>query len=135
MEREIAVAAKWWSDQLRGTPRHDNGDGPQSAILNWASSGREPLPEEKIAAFESALVEGLRVHLAGTWRLDDPLVGRGLRCVGVDYSPHKVLADAAAKADIDLGGRLPVKTLMWISPGQVQVRAGYGAPITDMDLD
>ena len=50
------------------------------------------------------------------------------RVVSTDYGPDDVLKDAANKAHINgQMFRFPMKTIMWINPGRVEVRPGYAA--------
>ena len=47
MEKEIDVAAKWWADQLRQVPKHDNGDAMCNMMASWAAdSTRRVITEE-----------------------------------------------------------------------------------------
>ena len=57
-----------------------------------------------------------------------PEWGSFSRRVSCDYHPHPILAEAAKSAGItDDCPPFPIKTAMWINPGSVVVRYGYGA--------
>mgnify|MGYP001559346407 CR=1 FL=1 len=110
-----AAAAKWWADKLRGPVIHDNGERMQSAMMT-ALQPDVPVPDEKIDEFDyflgTALSETDYNHIT----------------VGVDYGPDRILSEAAEKAGINLEFRLPIKTMMWITPEKVSVSEGYRAP-------
>ncbi len=74
---------------------------------------------------------------SGSWRdaveKDDPQWGSALRTICVDYGPEQILADAAEVAGISRL-RFPYKTVMWVSPGSVEVALGYGSPAVELEL-
>jgi hypothetical protein len=78
-----------------------------------------------------ALSERIEVHLRkwdDAWHPDNPLRGSALRDVSNDYGAHPVLAEAAESVGIKLRTLdLPIKTVMWINPGEVKVAEGYSA--------
>jgi len=128
---EIAVAAKWWADQLRDTPKHDNGDAFQSAFATVTASMLKRPTSEQVERFETELATALSSALGfsgDSWREDDPMWASGARVIGVDYHPDQILEDALNAAGIGDGFcLLPFKTLMWIDPNSVNVAQGYGA--------
>ena len=125
---EVECAAKWWADQLRQSPTHDNGDGFQSALLALVSNREPLLSEAQIALFEQILANKLQVQVdRSDWNPEKPELGGAWRMVSVDYDPCPVLYDAAERVGIDVGYRFPIKTHMWIDPGSVKVAVGYGA--------
>jgi hypothetical protein len=135
MEREARTAAKWWADQLRDQPQHDNGDALGSAFAGLVAARLPPLTYEQIAAFEQHLCAGLLVLLkADTWDETDPGRGGYFRTVAVDYDPDPLLTGAARQAGFKADLRLPIKTVMWINPGEVSVACGYGAPEEKLPL-
>jgi hypothetical protein len=122
MNDEIAAAVNWWADQLRGPAKMDNGDAFGSA------KDLPPVTEEQIEKFKASLTEKLPAYLGRYWNPEDPLCGSYFRTLSVDYDPCALLSDAADYAGIDAQGlRFPIKTVMWIDPGEVRVACGYGA--------
>jgi len=129
VKKEIEAAVNWWVDILKGNPNHDNGESLQSIFANLCARTLKPLSEEKIYTFRLSLTEGItkRIEKLGH-DPNNPMWGSSLRCFGTDYHPDVVLAEAAEKAEIDaISLRFPIKTLMWINPGEVTVSRGYGA--------
>ena len=125
---EVAAAAKWWADQLRHKPVHDNGDVMGSMLATLAAANLAPISDEQIAAFESALASHLQAACEKHWHSDDPIRGGVYRTTATDYAPEGVLVDALQDAGIADGDlRLPIKTVVWIDPGKVDVACGYGA--------
>ena len=132
IKEEIKVAAKWWADQLRQSPRHDNGDAFQSGLATLLASQVGHPSEEQIARFERELAELLSVQDAfqgDSWIPSRPEWASYARCIGCDYHPDRVISDALRKAGIEsFSLLLPFKTVMQINPGEVNVAYGYGAP-------
>jgi hypothetical protein len=127
---EIKVAAKWWADIILGAPQ-DNGDAFQSGFAT-ALGLRMPHPTpEQAERFRELLETKLMAHTQSEhWRPDDPIWGGARRTLAVDYHPCALLDDTAKAAGIDVNfSTFPMKTVMWIDPGKVEVRCGYGAPI------
>lgn len=127
---ELLVAAKWWANLLRRHPNHDNGDASQSSFANAVTTTVcRPLTEEQVIRFQDALVEECANAYAGhTWNEESPHYASALRALVTDYGPGFLLNNALDKAGIDHGNlRLPYKTVMWVNPGSVMVRPGYGA--------
>lgn len=131
MKDEIDAAVSWWSQQLQGTAQHDVGDSFNSMFASIAQSAMnlQPLPPGQIQAFEAALRNVIikMIEKSGI-DLSDPSAGSYNRVLSTDYGPEEELAYAANKAGIrGAMFRFPMKTVMWINPGEVSVRPGYGA--------
>lgn len=115
MEQEIKAAAKWWADCLRTPKRHNNGDSLHNGMMALLMERSAPIEADKIDRFQEELEKSLR--------------GRTRDWISVDYGPDITLTDACGRAEIeDIGYRFPVKTCMWINPGEVKVSCGYRAP-------
>ena len=126
MKPEVEAAADWWANALSRVQVQDNGDLFQSALATFAASTAKPLEENEREAFKRSLAERLDEHVSKG--------GFERRAVGVDYGPDVVLAEALVDAvGLDRARKLsllwPIKTTMWIDPGKVAIRHGYGAPI------
>lgn len=115
-EDNAKAAAKWWADKLRQSPEHDNGDAVANAIAKAYFSSPDPLPEERISAFQDAL-ENLIIADRPEW-------------VDADYHPDEILESAALQAGIKLGNRLPIKSITYIETGRA--RQGYGGKVVDL---
>jgi hypothetical protein len=126
---EIAAAAKWWADQLRMPPFMDNGDAYQSILGSTTAVTLPPLQENQIGRFERWLAWLCQTNFSKNWNPSEPDWARGCRTLATDYGPDLTLHFAAKRAGIigDLMLRFPWKTVMWISPGSVKLRCGYGA--------
>lgn len=131
LDKEAAAAAKWWADELRRGAKLDNGDALSNAMGGVFRTPAQP--PEKIDLFEKALTriiaERFEKSASEAVAEGNPLWGRALRVVAVDYGPCKELADAAEEAGMThyRTTTFPWKTVMWISPGEVTVSHGYGA--------
>jgi len=136
MEREVAVAAQWWADQLlkaQASPADRMGaedDSPMRSAVALAMLGHmqaidradDPSAIDRFRENLSAALLASRSHLSGTG-------------FGVAYGPDDILADAAVSAGIKVGmTTFPWKTVMWISPGSVRVSAGYAAAAVELPL-
>lgn len=119
---EIEAAADWWASKL-GVGRCASGAADVAAAR---TRGKRSF--EEVATFRAALLDTLEARMAPLW---DTPNGASRRTVRVDYDPDPALADAAAAAGLELKyGELPIKTVMWIDPGVVTVKEGYGAQRT-----
>ncbi len=128
MHEEIAAAVRWWADQLTQPPVHDNGDLFQSALASSiAATYNKPIEPEKIEKFVELLTAG---HVSADQAHDlkrDRQHSDWYNILGVDYGPDWALKTALEGAGIDqVDSRFPYKTVMWINPGCVKVRNGYG---------
>lgn len=129
LEQEISAAVDWWTAQLQQPARHDAGDFEINTFA-WMSGMKTytPLSDAQLTAFRAALQQ----EITALVELHPPLTGNphygaALRTVSVDYQPDDTLSKATKTADIDSFMRFPLKTVMWIDPGYVSVRCGYGA--------
>jgi len=125
--KEVEAAVFWWSNQLRGGARQDNGDAIQSIMTTLVASREERPTEAQLARFREALTVALdkRMKESG-WDPTRPTWGGAFRTLTVDYSPEPILGDAAREAGIKTW--FPIKTCMRIDPVNVQVGLGYRAP-------
>lgn len=135
---EARAAADWWASRLaNGTDQHDLGDRDASernltATARLGSAWlRQRFTTEQVDAFRRELAEGVEQRLnEGAWDPVEPGRGSALRALQCDYGPDPVLSGAAKLAGFELKMfDLPLKTVMWINPGEVSVSEGYGAPI------
>lgn len=140
---EARAAADWWASRLaNGSDDHDLGgrDEAERDLTATARAGsaalRQRFTAEQVESFADQLGEHIERHLVkcesypneGAWDPADPRRGSALRAIGVDYGPDPVLNDAAERAGIKLKQfDLPMKTVMWVNPGEVSVAEGYGA--------
>jgi len=119
-------AAHWWAQFLESPVMPDNGDRSGNGVMTSGLASilqdaeRSKLPPNAAQKFEGAL--------------SDLLIDKdGWNCFGVDYSPDRILQQAAVNAGFALGMTvLPWKTTMWIEGDKVTVRAGYGAEIEEI---
>jgi hypothetical protein len=129
MKEEIEAAATWWADKIAGTPKQDNGDLRQSMLATWAQSKYERPTPDQVAAFKEILKGKLEKYLSDHWCGDNPSFGSYYRTLKTDYDPDAILSSAASEAGIKIRycATFPMKTVMWINPGEVLVACGYGA--------
>jgi hypothetical protein len=139
MNKEAEVAAKWWADILKQEDIHDNGEPIGSYLANLGLSNLKPLSDEVVNNFRSALVTWLDEAIednkcAGNWRESEPRFCSYFRAgwLNIDYNVHGILKNLALSVGIpekELMFRFPIKTIMWVNPGEVEVRHGYGAGV------
>lgn len=139
LPEEAKVAAKWWADRLRGDCKMQSGDpmtrllSPRHAeqtdiidVLSMLSNVRE-LSSEQIDVFEATLAAIVAETYCKTWDIKNPMFGSACRTLAVDYGACDELRAAYQYAG---GGQhvtvFPIKTVMWVNPGSVKVRYGYG---------
>eukprot|EP00286_Rhodomonas_abbreviata_P018940 CAMPEP_0181307374 /NCGR_PEP_ID=MMETSP1101-20121128/10843_1 /TAXON_ID=46948 /ORGANISM="Rhodomonas abbreviata, Strain Caron Lab Isolate" /LENGTH=168 /DNA_ID=CAMNT_0023413581 /DNA_START=125 /DNA_END=631 /DNA_ORIENTATION=+ len=97
---EIAVAARWWSSEMR----------------------QQDLSQGEVAWFEQALKYGMLNRCMGHWYPSEPMRGSGHRSVINDFSTDPVILGAAKAVPIrDITSRLP-RAVMWLNPGSVKVK-------------
>lgn len=139
---EARAAARWWASQLTGKPVHriappESPDASRADFANIATAvaGRT-YTAEQVEAFRVALERRIEEFLADQcWYPDDPKRGSYFRVVECGYGPDRVLTQAAEDAGITVTIlELPMKTIMWVNPGEVAVSAGYCAPIVDVPI-
>ena len=116
------AAAKWWSDAIE-TPKFDNGDNSQTGATTMMLaqlSVKEHAPEA-LGRFASILGQAIGAKLEDA----DTVI------ISVDYSPCRILYDAAEEARLKVSGltTFPWKTHMWVKKDIVTVSHGYRAPV------
>jgi hypothetical protein len=138
---EARTAARWWADQLSPQSEARNGDATSEmfALAAKAAQAQPTLEQVEIfrAHLEAAIVPYLHSHAWAEAVADNPQRGSALRTIGVDYGPDAILGDALEAAGIPARKGtllLPIKTVMWVNPGQVKVGLGYNAPPVELDL-
>lgn len=114
----INAAAEWWTAQIDGMSKHDNGDrGMGSVFAAMLADTMMRAPSEKaLRTFKNRLVMRLS---------EKAETGVNLILLESDYSPCPMLADCAKAADIPLEN-FPWKTSMHVSGSGVTASAGYG---------
>ncbi|MBU2249464.1 MAG: hypothetical protein KKD77_22140 [Gammaproteobacteria bacterium] len=130
-QAQIETAVEWWAAQLKapefktlsGEERNDPdtvGVAIAEAVAHKLNREQGPPADEKMEAFK----KGLRKILEGDTpphRLD------------VDYHPDQNLGMVAQAAGLPTEiTSFPWKTSMWFRDGGVQVRTGYGAPVSEI---
>jgi hypothetical protein len=136
--REILVAARWWGNQLRHGAEHNTGDLFNDAIANTFAGVLPRSTEEQVAIFERELVrvwweDQQKNH---NWPPDvEGDVGWATRYIDTDYHPGYFLQSACAAAGIKGMLLLPMKTIMRVDPGRVQVAMGYGESMSELPLE
>ncbi|GAA4209061.1 hypothetical protein GCM10022252_75020 [Streptosporangium oxazolinicum] len=109
------------------------GEVRPDALLRSTRKLFPPPGPEQVEAFRAA-VEGAILG----WCLGEKWAAAVALHVATDYGPDLILAAALANAGIadrSPVGPLPIKTRMWVRPGQVQVSYGYGGAITALELE
>lgn len=119
--KELAtVAADWWTAQIAGLAKKDNGDrsgtGGLAMMLGMINAADNEPSLEAIQKFNTLLVKRFCYALA-----EHPY-----QHVGCDYHPDGSLSFVAQIAGIH-SSRFPWKTSMWLRSDEVKVRCGYGA--------
>lgn len=123
------AAAAWWADRLFLPGVQDNGDEGQSLLATYVAATvllrNGPMTPAERTLFAERLATRIEVHVFGR-----PWCGG----IGVDYGPDLVLESALIaavgreRANV-LQVAWPIKTMMWVNPGEVKVRHGYRAEI------
>ena len=129
---ELHAAADWWAQQLLGGAFHNSGDATIDAVASFAAGKLKPISEWQVKMFRNALVALLAVRCAASgWKEDDPNWAAAHRGLHADYGPDCTIRAALEYAMIGDGElRVPIKTSMWVNPGSVKVRHGYGSSVT-----
>ena len=150
---EAKVAAKFWADQLRYGAKFQSSSPLQrliapgstkdsddiDAMCSLAASFAKKLTEDQIQEFEKLLAQIIQEKIIEPesmgWEKSKTVPGWGsaTRTIGTDYAMCSEL-QAAYQA---VGGSpnataFSIKTMMWINPGSVTVRHGYGAPEVEL---
>lgn len=130
---EAKIAAHWWANLLRDPDevQHDAGDVGINAMASWARDrdGRnDEFDAEKVDEFEKELATRLQKKIKDRrWDYQQPFVGNTVvRC---DYHADPVLQDVADEVGLEISSMttFPIKTTMWIDPGEVRVKTGHSA--------
>ena len=132
---EIEAAVDWWVNIICGkTPEQISGDESYDALTKAFPRNFKPISLEMRYLFHEYLRVTIAARISQTgWKIDNPNWGSAMRVIHCDYHPDNVLEAAAQRAGIyDLYFRCPIKTNMWINPGEVKVSQGHGAPIEDI---
>ena len=133
MEKEIEAAVDWWAKQFQAPKPSDNGDLATEMMKDMYALRLEPLTPETLEKFKQEFRLRLpNFLLEGGWenavRENNPSIGSYCRCLVCDYGPCGPLRDALEAAGVtQLLLRAPMKTYMWINPGNVKTRLGYHA--------
>jgi len=103
MKDEIAVASRWIIDNI---------------------VEREDLPTESLVLFENQVQALLEERFKGHWYEREPFRGQAFRAVIVDeHSTDRLIVNAAEKSGIvDLERRLRRRWMLWVDPGEVEVK-------------
>lgn len=123
MKKLCDTAAKWWADKCDGYTMHDNGayDAANALAMMIADMMNKPVSK--------AMKQSFTEHLSA--KIQNKLEKAGyckLYYLDCDYSPCRILAEAANEVGIDLSN-FPFKTGMRIYPKEkkIVVYDGYGA--------
>lgn len=131
---EAVAAADWWAARLAaGASAHDVGSAESNLFANTVSAlVARQRDQVQIERFRDALAGLIEADVDGDgWRPDNPQWGSAMRTVEVGYAPDEILAGAAKQAGFELKlSDLPMKTVMWVNPGEVKVAEGFNAPIS-----
>lgn len=140
---EARTAARWWANQLGPDSPARNGDATNEMFALAAKTTQTPPTPEQVETFRAHLEQGIIAMLRDPFKAWDKAVaegpqwGSGLRTIGVDYGPDPILGDALEAAGIPARKGtllLPLKTVMWVNPGQVKVGLGYNAAPIELEL-
>lgn len=128
---EVKTAVDWWTACLTRENKQDSGDAKLNADASLIRSlgGDVRFPHGgTVQRFRLCLTVAIAAHVAKYWHEEEPDRGSACRTVATDYGPDFTLEIALAAARVEQGSLiLPIKTVMWINPGQVKVACGYGA--------
>jgi len=118
-EEAVLKVVMWWSDKAFRTPlNQDNGDEANTTnlLLNMvASKSQTQVTDEKIKKFEDKLIELL-------------MENRNRNSLSVDYTPCRMLFEAAQFAEID-SHCFPVKSGTYIEKNnKAFAKYQYGGP-------
>lgn len=139
MEKEIEIAAEWWTNILRErNPRHDNEMGPGTHWLNDDIPGLDFLPEYWLKQYKEELIRLITDNFNNK-RYYKEMDGTGFcrngdcRYLTVDYDARGALYSAYKNVfenkqedwEYQMDRRYPIKSDMYIDEGIVKVRQGY----------
>lgn len=118
MQKELEKVAELWADQILNG-EWDNGE-PSHNFLGSLLRGQAQKPtDEQLSIFKQVLIEECK----NKERIN----------LGVDYHPDKELSLACKKSGIS-EQLLPVKSVVFASPGKVSYKFGYGRRITEIKI-
>lgn len=115
------VAAGWWTNKIDGFHIHDNGDISQASQLACG------LADILMKPVSNELAENFKQHLKKKLLEVDMENEFSRFWLGVDYSPCRILKEAADEVGVD-ENNFPFKTDMFIEMHRIVVSAGYGMP-------
>jgi hypothetical protein len=131
-KKQIKIAVDWWADVLHtckqsglSTEERKNASNRGYEFAEMLMQLNKPqINDEQVYKFSSYLIDYLS-SFKGDYI-----------CLSVDYDPDLILQQALDAGNIqNVIGVLPIKTIMWLDKGEVQVRYGYGAPIETLLKD
>ena len=125
--KEAEVAARWWANKLRDRVTVEDAGLRPEAMKVFADLKEQmpPIAPESADRFEAALQQLIQSEFVETesWKQ-----GEFSSFLRVDYWPDRMLSSALQTAGIQPSqSGLPAKTIMWVEPGSVSVKAGYSA--------
>lgn len=129
---EARIGARWWANCLRNpdSVTHDAGDLMVNAMTSWArdaDSRNDEFPPEKVDRFEEALIPKIQDRIDDQpWDPQQPFMrNTAIRC---DYHADPILQEAADDVGLEISSMttFPIKTTMYIDPGEVRVAGGHG---------
>lgn len=121
---DIEKAVSWWAGKLLDHQPHSNGDDSFTSVAACfiADIAQQDITLDQVNTFKAALAKSIEEYAKSI-----PAFGFS---IASDYGPCKMLADAAAEADISRAN-FPFKTTMFLTEKEgIVVRDGYGAPFT-----
>ena len=122
MKKMCDIASKWWADKCDGYTMHDNGayDATNALAMMIADIMNKPVSK----ATKQLFIEHLSAKIQNKLEKD----GYNELYLDCDYSPCRILAEAANEVGINLSN-FPFKTGMSIDPKEkkIIVYDGYGA--------
>jgi hypothetical protein len=119
---EVQIAVSWWVQKVQGFPTHDMGEADKNSRLNMFNKFLIPASQEEAWTFGEALAR----------LCDAEFRSAGKLYLHVEYELTKLLSQAYKNAFCSFSTLLfPIKTSMFIKPGEVFVVEGYsGTPVT-----
>lgn len=126
LRQAAIVAANWWTDKIANPNMgsFSNGDTSNQSsffammLMSIDAIGKEAT-DEQLKKFCEMLSN----------RIEDELSSKHELILSCDYGPDNVLTEIAEVSNI-YSGLFPIKRTMWITADSVEVRDGYGEPVT-----
>lgn len=119
------LAAQWWTKQLMGIPKLDNGDTAADRVIAAIGLSQEPACSDPklLKVFEDKLSS----LLVEKFKSDSWAMRYGVS-TGVDHHPDELLAEALMHANIYAGiTGLPLKSSTTVFIDKVEIRRGDDA--------